>query len=70
LDFGFWILDFGLWEQNRSTVNSCPLICHLPELKDQPTYYQQKADLLPTKELFPEYKSIFIKGDKHGKLSR
>ncbi|MEQ9550856.1 MAG: helix-turn-helix domain-containing protein [Coleofasciculus sp. G3-WIS-01] len=22
------------WEQNRCPVNSCPLICHLPELKE------------------------------------
>ncbi|MDJ0600041.1 MAG: transposase [Crocosphaera sp.] len=49
---------FNWWEQNRSSVNSCPLICHLPELKDKPNYYQQKANLLQTKELFPEYKSI------------
>ncbi len=49
---------FNWWEQNRSPVNSCPLICHLPKLKDKPSYYQQKADLLETKELFPEYKTI------------
>jgi putative transposase len=49
---------FNWWEQNRSPVNSCPLICHLPELKENPNYYQQKANLKQSKELFPEYKVI------------
>ncbi|MFP5268831.1 RNA-guided endonuclease InsQ/TnpB family protein [Coleofasciculus sp.] len=34
---------FNWWECNRSPVNACPIfITHLPELKDQPTYYSQK----------------------------
>jgi putative transposase len=33
------------WEQNRCAVNSCPLICHLPELKERPNYYSQKSQL-------------------------
>ncbi len=33
------------WEQNRCPVNSCPLICHLPELKERPNYYNQKNQL-------------------------
>jgi putative transposase len=49
---------FHWWEQNRCDVNACPLICHLPELKDKPDFYSQKRDLLHTKELFPEYKAI------------
>ncbi len=49
---------FDWWEQNRCDVNACPLICHLPELKDKPDFYSQKRDLLNTKELFPEYKAI------------
>ncbi len=49
---------FNWWEQNRCDVNACPLICHSPELKDQPDYYSQKRDLIKTKELFPEYKEI------------
>ncbi len=36
---------FDWWEQNRSYVDRCPLICHLPELKDQPDYYNQKKQL-------------------------
>jgi putative transposase len=39
-------------------VNSCPLICHLPELKDRPDFYSQKRDLVNSKLLFPEYKDI------------
>jgi putative transposase len=46
------------YEQNRSPVNACPLVCHLPELKDKPDYYSQKRDLVNTKALFPVYKTI------------
>lgn len=49
---------FNWYEQNRSSINSCPLICHLPELREQPNYYSQKRDLVNTKALFAEYKSI------------
>ncbi|MFB2975215.1 RNA-guided endonuclease InsQ/TnpB family protein, partial [Microseira sp. BLCC-F43] len=30
---------------NRSPVNACPLVCHLPELRDKPNYYSQKKYL-------------------------
>ncbi|MEC4894648.1 MAG: transposase [Oscillatoria sp. PMC 1051.18] len=36
---------FEWWEQNRCAVNSCPLICYLPELKEKPNYYSQKKQL-------------------------
>ena len=36
---------FNWWEQNRCAINSCPLICHLPELKEKPNYYFQKKQL-------------------------
>lgn len=49
---------FNWWEQNRCDINSCPLICHLPELKDRPDFYSQKRDLVNTKQLFSEYKEI------------
>ena len=49
---------FNWWEQNRCDVNACPLICHLPELKDQPDFYSQKRDLVNSKALFPEYGQI------------
>jgi putative transposase len=47
------------YEQNRCDINSCSLIvCHLPQLKEQPSYYSQKRDLVKTKELFLEFKEI------------
>ena len=36
---------FDWWSQNRSYIDRCPLVCHLPELKDQPNYYNQKKQL-------------------------
>lgn len=49
---------FDWWERNRCDVNVCPLICHLPDLKEQPDFYSQKRDLVNSKLLFPEYKEI------------
>ncbi|NEO15669.1 MULTISPECIES: transposase [unclassified Moorena] len=37
---------FDWWFRHRTPVNSCPLVCHLPELRDRPNYYSQKK-LLP-----------------------
>jgi len=55
-----WMLAerFQWWEENRSPVNACPLVCHLPELKDQPDYYSQKRSLVPLKKDRPWYKEI------------
>ncbi len=36
---------FDWWEGNRSYTDRCPLICHLPELKDRPLFYWQKKQL-------------------------
>ena len=49
---------FDWWKKNRCNLNGCPLICHLPQLKEQPNYYPQKRDLINTKKLFPQYKEI------------
>ena len=49
---------FNWYEQNRCDINACPLICHLPELKDNPDFYSQKRDLVNSKVLFPEYADI------------
>jgi putative transposase len=49
---------FNWYEQNRSPVNACPLICYLPVLKDNPDFYSQKRDLVNSKALFPEYKKV------------
>ncbi|MEM9274620.1 MAG: transposase, partial [Cyanobacteria bacterium P01_F01_bin.143] len=36
---------FDWWQQNRNYIDQCPLICHLPQLKDKPDYYNQKKQL-------------------------
>ncbi len=38
------------WEQNRTPVHACPLVCYLPELKDRPNFYNQKLQLPTIKE--------------------
>jgi putative transposase len=50
---------FNWWEQNRCEINACPLICYLPELKNNPDFYSQKRDLVNSKVLFPEYSEIY-----------
>jgi putative transposase len=49
---------FNWYEHNRCNINACPLICHLPDLKDRPDFYSQKRDLVNSKKLFPEYKEL------------
>ncbi|WP_308410310.1 helix-turn-helix domain-containing protein [Fischerella thermalis] len=36
---------FSWYEQNRCNVNACPLICHLPDLKDNPDFYSQRIGI-------------------------
>jgi putative transposase len=36
---------FDWYECNRSPVDACPLVTHLPELRDKPNYYTQKKYL-------------------------
>ncbi len=36
---------FDWWETNRNYTDRCPLVCHLPELKDKPEFYGQKKQL-------------------------
>jgi putative transposase len=50
---------FNWYERNRCDINACPLICSLPELKDNPDFYSQKRDLVNSKKLFPEYADIY-----------
>lgn len=50
---------FNWWEQNRSPVDACPLVCHLPELRDNPDYYSQKKTLPELKKTHPWYKEIY-----------
>ncbi|NEP21593.1 transposase [Moorena sp. SIO3I6] len=49
---------FNWYEQNRSPVNACPLICHLPQLRINPNYYSQKKTLPQLKQERPWYKDI------------
>jgi len=49
---------FDWYEMNRCPIDRCPLICHLPELKEQPNYYNQKASLVQLKKDRPWYKNI------------
>lgn len=49
---------FSWYERNRCDINACLLICHLPELRDNPDFYSQKRDLVNSKALFPEYADI------------
>jgi len=56
-----WLLGerFRWWEENRCDINACPLISHLPELRDNPDYYSQKRSLVPLKQDRPWYKEIY-----------
>ena len=50
---------FNWYEQNRSSLNACPLICFLPELRNNPDYYSQKKTLPKLKKTHPWYKEIY-----------
>jgi putative transposase len=50
---------FNWYEQNRSPVNACPLVCHLPELRDNPDYYSQKKTLPQLKKTHSWYGEIY-----------
>ncbi len=49
---------FSWWEDNRNSINACPLNTPIPKLRDNPDYYSQKRDLVNTKQKLPEYKQI------------
>ena len=51
---------FNWWEQNRSPINACSLVvCHLPELRDNPDYFSQKKTLPQLKKSHPWYAAIY-----------
>ena len=52
---------FDWWQNNRNSINSCPLNCSLPELRDKPNYYSQKKEL-------PGIKKDLIKVSHSGEL--
>jgi putative transposase len=49
---------FDWYEQNRCPIDRCTLICYLPELKEKPSYYSQKASLTQLKINRPWYKEV------------
>ncbi|OLT58406.1 RNA-guided endonuclease InsQ/TnpB family protein [Moorena bouillonii] len=49
---------FSWYEQNRCSINSCPLVCHLPELKNNPDYFSQQNSLPQLKKDRPWYKVV------------
>jgi len=50
---------FNWYEQNRSPINACPLLCYLPELRDNPDYYSPKKTLPQLKKTHPWYAEIY-----------
>jgi putative transposase len=49
---------FDWYEQNRCSINACPLVCQLPALKVNPDYYSQKRSLVQLKKERPWYSEI------------
>ncbi|MEG3925559.1 transposase [Microcoleus sp. D3_18a_C4] len=49
---------FDWHEQNCCPLDRCPLICQIPELKEQPNYYSQKSSVTQLKVDRPWYKEI------------
>ena len=56
-----WMLAdrFDWYEQNRVSVNACPLVCYLPSLREQPEYYGQKRSLVQLKQDRPWFKDVY-----------
>ncbi len=50
---------FNWYEQNLCPIDACPLVCHLPELRDNPDYYSQKKTLPELKKTHPHYGEIY-----------
>jgi len=50
---------FDWYERNRCPINACPLICHLPELRDNPDYFSQKKTLPQLKVTHPWYAEMY-----------
>ncbi|NER19731.1 MAG: IS200/IS605 family element transposase accessory protein TnpB [Symploca sp. SIO1C2] len=50
---------FDWYEQNRCSIDRCPLVCHLPELKEKPNRFGQQTSLKQLKKDRPWYKNIY-----------
>ncbi len=49
---------FDWHEKNRCSLDRCPLVCHLPELKERPDKSSQSKSLVQLKKDRPWYKNI------------
>ena len=49
---------FDWYEMNRCSIDKCPLVCHLPELKEKPNRFSQQTSLTQLKKDRPWYKNI------------
>ncbi|NEO23122.1 MULTISPECIES: transposase [unclassified Moorena] len=49
---------FNWYEQNRCSINSCPIVCYLPDLRNNPDYFSQKKTLPQLKKDRPWYKVV------------
>ncbi|WP_158069886.1 helix-turn-helix domain-containing protein, partial [Moorena bouillonii] len=49
---------FNWFDQNRCSIKSCPLVCHLPDLRNNPDYFSQKRTLPQLKKDRPWYSDI------------
>ena len=49
---------FDWYEQNRCSIDRCPLVCHLRELSEKPNRFSQQASLKQLKKERPWYKAI------------
>ena len=50
---------FNWYEQNRCAIDACSLLCHLPQLRDNPDYFSQKKTLPQLKKTHPWYSEIY-----------
>lgn len=50
---------FNWYSRCRCPINACPLVCHIPELRDNPDYYSQKKTLPNLKKTHPWYGEIY-----------
>jgi putative transposase len=50
---------FNWYEANRCPVNACPIICHIPELREKPNVYNQQKGNTQLKVTHPWYKEVY-----------
>jgi len=52
---------FNWYEENRCPINACPLICHIPELREKPNVYNQQKAILNSKSRTPGTKKSILR---------